>query len=90
MTATIQIREKGSITLPVALRRKYKLERGKTLSVIDLGGGKILLSMKPSKLGRIAARIEKRLSEENISLDDLFGQLDEERKIYNREKYSKK
>lgn len=90
MKATVQIRSKGTITLPAALREKYKLEKGKTLSLIDLGEGKILLTTKPSRLGKITARIEKRLKEENVTLDDILGQLNEERKIYNQERYPNK
>jgi len=90
MTTTVQIQSKGGITLPVALREKYKLEKGKTLSIIDLGGGKILLTTKVSRLGKNTSRIEKKLQEENVSLDDILGQLDEERKIYNRERYPAK
>ena len=90
MTATVQIRSKGIITLPAALREKYKLEKGKSLSVIDLGEGKILLTTKASQLSKIAAGIEKKLKEENVTLDDILEQLDEERKIYNRERYPDK
>lgn len=87
MTATVQIQSKGMITLPIDLREKYKLEKGKMLSVIDLGEGKILLTMKASRLSKITARIEENLKEENVTLDDVLEQLDEERKIYNRERY---
>jgi bifunctional DNA-binding transcriptional regulator/antitoxin component of YhaV-PrlF toxin-antitoxin module len=87
MTATVQIRSKGTITLPVALRQKYQLEDGKTLSIIDLGEGKILLTAKASQLNKISARIEKKLKEDNVKFDDILGQLDEERKNYNREHY---
>ncbi|MFZ5819735.1 MAG: AbrB/MazE/SpoVT family DNA-binding domain-containing protein [Chloroflexota bacterium] len=90
MTTTIQIQSRGGITLPVALREKYKLEKGKQLSIIDLGEGKILLTTRVSRLGKITARVEKRLQEENVTLDDLLEQLDEERKIYNRERYPEK
>lgn len=76
--------------MPVALREKYKLEKGKQLSIIDLGEGKILLTTRVSRLGKITARVEKRLQEENVTLDDLLEQLDEERKIYNRERYPEK
>ena len=90
MTATVQILSKGEITLPIALREKYKLEKGKTLSVIDLGAGKILLTTKPSRLSKITAQIEKQLKEDNVTLDEILEQLDEERKIYNREHYPSK
>ncbi len=87
MTATVQIRSKGTITLPAALREKYKLKEGRKLSVIDLGEGKFLLTAKVSQLGKITARVEKKLKEDNVKLDDVLEQLDEERKIYNREHY---
>ncbi len=87
MTATIQIRSKGTITIPAALREKYKLAQGKTISLIDLGGGKILLTTKPSRLNKIATRMEKNLRKDNVTLNDLLTQLDEERKTYNRERY---
>ncbi|MEP7137006.1 MAG: AbrB/MazE/SpoVT family DNA-binding domain-containing protein [Chloroflexota bacterium] len=87
MTATIQIRSKGTITIPAALREKYKLAQGKTISLIDLGGGKILLTTKPSRLNKITTRMEKNFREDNVTLDDLLTQLDKERKTYNRERY---
>jgi hypothetical protein len=53
--------------------------------IVNLGGGKILLPTNVSRLGKIAARAKKRLQEENFTLDDILGQLDEERKKYNKE-----
>ena len=47
---TLQIRGKGTITLPASLRKKYKLEEGEVLTVIDLGEGTILL--KPMVSGQ--------------------------------------
>jgi len=41
-------------------------------------------------LGKITARIERKLKEDNVKLDDLLEQLDEERKTYNREHYPAK
>jgi AbrB family looped-hinge helix DNA binding protein len=90
MTATVQIQSKGNITLPATLREKYKLKEGRTLSLIDLGEGKILLTTKPSRLSKITARVAKNLQEKNVGLDEILEQLDEERKIYNREKYPRK
>jgi len=36
--ATIQLRDKGVITLPMSLRRKYKMRSGDVFAVSDLGG----------------------------------------------------
>jgi len=88
--ATIQIRSKGTITLPASLRKKYKLDEGEVLTLIDLGEGTILLKPRVSQVDKLSRRIAKRLKEENVSLDDLLTALDEERKIYYRENYAKK
>lgn len=50
---TLQIRSKGTITLPASLRKKYKLEAGKVLTVIDLGEGSILLKPKVSQIDKL-------------------------------------
>lgn len=87
---TVQIRGKGTITLPASLRKKYKLEEGEVLTVIDLGKGSILLRPMMSEVNRLSRQIAKRLKEENVTLDDLLQQLDEERKTYYQEHYEKK
>lgn len=86
---TLQIRSKGTITLPASLRKKYKLEEGEVLTLIDLGEGTILLKPKILQVDKLSKRIAKRLKEENVTLEDLLKTLDEERKIYYREHYVK-
>ncbi|HXQ37643.1 MAG TPA: AbrB/MazE/SpoVT family DNA-binding domain-containing protein [Anaerolineales bacterium] len=90
MATTVQIRGKGNITLPASLRKKYKLEEGEVFTIIDLGGGSLLLKPKVLEVDKLARQIAKRLKEENVSLDDLLQALDEERKIYYKENYVKK
>jgi AbrB family looped-hinge helix DNA binding protein len=87
---TLQIRGKGTITLPASLRKKYNLEEGEMLTVIDLGEGTILLKPMVSQVNKLSNRIAKRLKEENVSLDDLLQALEEERKTYYKEHYAKK
>ncbi|HLO13350.1 MAG TPA: AbrB/MazE/SpoVT family DNA-binding domain-containing protein, partial [Anaerolineales bacterium] len=69
---TLQIRGKGTITLPANLRKKYNLEEGEVLTVIDLGEGTILLKPMVSEVNRLSRQMAKRLKEENVSLDDLL------------------
>ncbi|MCI0556119.1 MAG: AbrB/MazE/SpoVT family DNA-binding domain-containing protein [Anaerolineae bacterium] len=90
MATTVQIRGKGNITLPASLRKKYKLEEGEVFTIIDLGGGSLLLKPKVLEVDKLSRQIAKRLREENVSLDDLLQVLDEERKIYYKENYVKK
>lgn len=72
---TLKIRRKGIITIPAKLRKKYKLEEGQTLTVIDLGEGTILLTPKISQADKLANQIAKRLKEENITFSDLMQEL---------------
>jgi len=87
---TLQIRGKGTITLPASLRKKYNLEEGEVLTLIDLGEGTILLKPMVSEVNKLSRQIAKRLKEENVSLDDLLQTLDEERKTYYEKHYAKK
>jgi AbrB family looped-hinge helix DNA binding protein len=87
---TLQIRSKGTITLPAELRRKYNWEEGEILTAIDLGNGTLMLTSKPSKVMRSADKVAKKIQEANVSLDELLETLDEERKAYYQEHYVKK
>lgn len=86
--ATIQIRKKGSVTLPVELRHKYDLDEGDVFTLIDLGDGSFLLTPRISKVNRLGDRIAEILAEEDISVNDLVDALDEEREHYYREHYA--
>ena len=79
---TLQIRRKGTVTLPASLRKKYKLEEGQILTLIDLGEGTILLTTKISQVDKLADQIAEGFKRENITFDDLLQALDEVRKTY--------
>lgn len=86
---TVKLRGNGTITLPSNVRKKYKMQEGGFLQLIDVGDGSFFLFPKESKVTKIARRIEKKLKEANVTLDDLLETLDEERKRYYQEKYGK-
>jgi len=86
---TLQIRSKGTITLPANLRKKYKLEDGEVFQLIDVGDGSFFLVPKESKVMKTADRVARKLKEDNVTLDDLLQTLDEERKRYYQEHYAK-
>jgi bifunctional DNA-binding transcriptional regulator/antitoxin component of YhaV-PrlF toxin-antitoxin module len=50
LTSTIQIRKNGSLTLPVELRNKYKLDEGDIFTIVDLGDGAFLLTRRVSQV----------------------------------------
>ena len=89
MTSTIQIRKKGSLTLPIELRNKYDLDECDVFSLIDLGDGSFLLTPRVSQVNRSGDRVSEILNEEGFSLNDLLNTLDEEREHYYREHYAK-
>jgi bifunctional DNA-binding transcriptional regulator/antitoxin component of YhaV-PrlF toxin-antitoxin module len=86
---TLQIRSKGTITLPVSFRKKYKLEEGESFSLIDVGDGSLFLVPMESKVMKSADKVARKVKEANVSLDDLLKTLDEERKRYYKEHYVK-
>jgi bifunctional DNA-binding transcriptional regulator/antitoxin component of YhaV-PrlF toxin-antitoxin module len=88
MTSTIQIRKKGSLTLPVELRNKYSLDEGDVFTLIDLEDGSFLLTPRVSRVNRLGDRVSEILNEEGFSLDDLLNTLDDERERYYRDRYA--
>lgn len=85
----LQIRGKGTITLPASLRKKYKLEEGETLRLIDVGDGSFFLVPLESKVMKSADKVAEKVKEANVTLEELLEVLDEERKRYYQEHYVK-
>ncbi len=83
--ATIQIRQRGVITLPAKLRQRHNLETGDTLTLIDLDGA-FFVALKVSLVPKLAAEIERLRQEAGLSIEDLLEGLDEQRRRYYREK----
>ncbi|MCB0303743.1 MAG: AbrB/MazE/SpoVT family DNA-binding domain-containing protein [Calditrichaeota bacterium] len=72
MSQTIQIRKKGNLTIPMEIRKKYQLEEGDPVTLIDTGEG-IFLSPKRSLLPKLVAEIEALREKHNVSLEDLIS-----------------
>jgi len=71
-TTTIQIRGRGTLTLPAALRKKYRLDEGDPLTVVDLDGA-VLLSQRLLLVPRLAAEMERLRRGRELSLKELGG-----------------
>ena len=85
---TIQIRGKGTLTLPVELRRKYGLDEGDIITLIDLGDGSFLLTPTLTRVDRLGDRVAQAMVEEEISMDEILDTLDEERERYYQDRYA--
>ena len=71
-TKTIQIRQRGTLTLPHELRDKYGLADGDPLTLVDLDGA-ILLTPKVLLIPRIAEELTRLRRSRKLSLRDLGG-----------------
>ena len=71
-TMTIQVRGRGTLTLPASLREKYRLGEGDPLTVVDLDGA-LLLSPRVLVVPRLAAEMERLRRARKLSLKDLGG-----------------
>lgn len=86
---TIQVRKKGTITLPIDLRTKYGVDEGDVFTLIDMGDGSFLLTPRISQVNRMGDRVAEILHSEGLSLDDLLSTLEDERERYYQERYAK-
>lgn len=86
---TVQIRKKGSFTLPMDLRTKYGVDEGDVFSLIDMGDGSFLLTPRNMQVNRLGDKVAEIINEEGISLDELLSTLDEERERYYQERYAR-
>jgi AbrB family looped-hinge helix DNA binding protein len=82
---TVQIRGRGTLTLPARIRERYDLADGDPLTLVDLDGA-ILLSPKTSVADKLSAEIQYVMTEAGLSLDELLGGLREERARYHAER----
>ncbi len=86
MTNTIQVRQRGTLTLPAEIRQKYGIEAGDSFRVIDLDGMFILTPMVPM-VPELAREIEKVRQEAGLDTAELIQALREERAKYIQETY---
>lgn len=89
VSTTIQIRGKGAVTLPIDLRRKYGLDEGDVITLVDLGDGSFLLTPVVTKVDRFGDRVAQTMAEDGVSLEDILTALDEERERYYQERYAR-
>ncbi len=83
-TTTVQIRQRGSLTLPINLREKYGIKAGDSFQMVDVDGVFVLTPMTPM-VPELAREIEKLRQEAGISTEELLQSLREQRAQYNIE-----
>ncbi len=89
MEATVQVRQRGTLTLPASLRERYKIKPGDTFRVVDLDGVLILTPMAPM-VPELAREIERARVEVGLSMEEMLASLREQRTRYTQEKQRQK
>ena len=77
-TVTLQVAQRGLITIPKRLREVYNIRPGDQLTLLDLGGV-FVLSPKPSQVDALADRIAAELQDTGETLESMLQALREER-----------
>jgi AbrB family looped-hinge helix DNA binding protein len=77
--ATVQVRQRGTLTLPAELREQYGIHPGDTFRLVDLNGTMVLTPMVPE----LAREIERIRLEAGLSIEELLVGLREQRARYN-------
>jgi len=80
-TITVQMAQRGVVTLPKALRQSYNLRPGDSLTLLDLGGV-FVLSPRRSAIDSLADRLTQALIERGETLETMLQALREERERY--------
>ena len=80
-TLTLQLAQRGLVTLPKSLRDTYKLEPGDVMTLLDLGG---IFVITPSRLAvdALAERIRSELEDQGETLESMLKALRETREGY--------
>lgn len=82
MGIPVQVRQRGTLTLPANVREKYGIETGDTFNLVDLDGVLILTPMVPM-VPELAREIERIRLEAGLGMDELLVALREQRERYN-------
>lgn len=80
-TITVQVAQRGLVTLPKALREAYHIHEGDLLTLLDLGGI-FVLSPRRSEIDGLAGTLSAALVEKGESLESMLQALREARERY--------
>ncbi len=86
VSSTVQLRSRGALTIPKALRDKYNLDEGDALHLVDMDGTFVLTPLQPV-VPSLAQEIERLREEAGLTTDELLERLRDERAALTRERY---
>lgn len=77
-TFTLQVAQRGLVTLPKEVRRAYNIQPGQQMTLLDLDGV-FVLSQRPSQVDALADRIADELAGRGETLESMLQTLREVR-----------
>jgi len=83
---SVQVRQRGTLTLPVDVRERYNIQAGDTFRLLDLDGVLVFVPMAPM-VPELAREIERTRIAAGLTIEELLVSLREEREIYYAETY---
>ena len=86
MELTVQVRKRGTLTLPSELREKYGIKPGDTFRLVDLDGVFVITPMAPI-VPELASEIERIRNELGLTTEELLEALRKQREAYVEEHY---
>jgi AbrB family looped-hinge helix DNA binding protein len=86
MAATIQVRQRGALTLPAKVRERYNIQAGDSFTLVDFDGVLVLTPMSPL-VPELAREIERARLEAGLSVEEMLDDLRRQRERYVSEKY---
>jgi AbrB family looped-hinge helix DNA binding protein len=80
-STTVQVAQRGLITLPKTLREDYNIRPGDLLTLLDIGGV-FVLSPRRSEVDAMADRVRSEWQDQGETLESMLQALREERAKY--------
>jgi len=86
MGDTVQVRQRGAMTLPAKVRKRYKIKTGDTFNLVDIDGVLILSPLAPLA-PELAREIEKARLEAGLTVEEMLADLRRQRERHTAERY---
>jgi AbrB family looped-hinge helix DNA binding protein len=86
IATTVQVRQRGTLTLPAEIRDRYNIQPGDSYRLIDLDGVLVLTPLAPM-VPELAREIERARAEAGLSVEEMLADLREQRERYAAETY---
>lgn len=77
MNTAVQIRKKGQVTIPSAMREKIGMEESDVVNVSLLENGAILIIPQKLRLPEVLKEASELAKKRGVSLEEMLAELDE-------------